>query len=125
MIQQIFYIMCLQQRKTKNKKNPHPKPPESTKNGNHYREPPHKPTVSHPATHREPPCNPLRAKPPTKIDPKPTPRPTAQNQELTKPHQLQTTGNTETHHRKHHNPKPAIIKPNGNRSGKFKIKKNK
>ena len=121
-----YFTLCVWSNvKQKNKKNPHSKPPKSTKNGNHHHEPPHKPTVSHPATHREPPCNPPRAKPPPKLTQNPPRnplRPTAQNQKSssksTKPHQFQTTGNTETHHRKHHNPKSAIIKPNDSRSGK-------
>ena len=97
-----FILFVWSNEKQKNKKYPHPKPPESTKNGNHHREPPHKPTVSHPATHREPPCNPPQAKPPPKSTQNPL-RPTAQNQKSnsksTKSHQLQN-------HRQHRNPSP-------------------
>ena len=78
--------------------------------------------MSHPATHREP-------NPPPKLTQNPPQnplRPTAQKQKSssksTKPHQLQTTSNTETHHRKHHNPKLAITKPNSSRSGILKKK---
>jgi hypothetical protein len=119
MIQQIFYIMCLEQRKTKKQKK---KPTPKTTGIDQKWKPPPRAT---PQTHREPPCNPPRAKPPPKLTQNPPRnplRPTAQNQKSssksTKPHQFQNTGNTKTHHRKHHNPKSAIIKPNGSRSGK-------
>ncbi len=40
MLRKIFYIVCLEAWSNVKKKNPHPKPLESTKNGNHHCNPP-------------------------------------------------------------------------------------
>ena len=59
MIWKIFYIVCLEQRKTKQRKKPTPKT-----TGIHQKwEPPLPATQTHPATHREP--NPHRNQPKT------------------------------------------------------------
>jgi hypothetical protein len=62
-----YSTLCVWSNVKQNKeKNSHPKPLESTKNGNHHCQPPKptpQPTTSHPATHREP--NPHRNQPKT------------------------------------------------------------
>ena len=89
-----YFTLCVWSNvKQNNKKKPHPKPPKSTKNGNHHCQPPKptlKPTTSHPhrnqpkthlathtktiASHPNPPCQPSQ----------PTPKPTTRHHKSTK-----------------------------------------
>ena len=96
MLRKIFYTVCLEQRKTKQKKkNSHPKPPESTKNGNHYCQP-SKPTPQ-----------PTVSQTPTEIDLKPT------ETHCTKPKiklQINQIPSISTHWQ-NHNLELATIKP--------------
>jgi hypothetical protein len=93
MLRKIFYIVCLEQRKTKQRKKPTPKT-----TGIHQKwELPLPATQTHPATHHEPPRNPPRAKPPPKSTQNPLrnpPKPAAQNQKSnSKSHQFRPTSN--------------------------------
>jgi hypothetical protein len=102
-----YSTLCVWSNVKQNKeKNPHPKPPESTKNGNHHCQPPKptpQPTTSHP--------QPTASQTPTEINPKPTSQPTKTC--CTKPKiklQINQIPSISTH-RQNHNPEPATIKP--------------
>ena len=97
MLQKIFYIVCLEQRKTKQRKNSHPKPPESTKKG----------TTTAKCQPPKPTPQPTASQTPTEINPKPTPQPTETR--CTKPKiklQINQISSISTH-RQQLNPSPA------------------
>ncbi len=91
-------LRCLVRRKTKQRKNPHPKPTGIHQKGTTTAKcqppkPTPQPTTSDPATHREPNPPPKSTQNPLRNPPKPAAQNQKSNSKSTKSHQFQPTGN--------------------------------